>query len=109
MNLHNELALTHPFLAGITAGTFALIVAALALWSLVWKGIALWHSARNYQKAWFVVLLIVNTAGILDIIYLLWFRRDKREETKSLFNNPLPKQEDEQDDLERQVAETPNA
>lgn len=47
----------------------------LLLWSLVWKGIALWKCGRNNQLRWFVVLLILNTAGIAEIIYLKWFQR----------------------------------
>lgn len=47
----------------------ALLLLALA-WTLVWKGIALWKAARNNSKPWFVVLLILNTLGILDIIYI---------------------------------------
>ncbi len=47
----------------------------LVIWSLIWKGIALWKSARNTQKAWFVVMLILNTVGILEIIYLIWFSK----------------------------------
>jgi len=42
----------------------------LVLWSLFWKGLALWHSARKGQSWWFFILLILNTAGILEIIYL---------------------------------------
>jgi len=42
----------------------------LVLWELVWKGLALWHSGRRNQSWWFVILLIVNTLGILEIIYL---------------------------------------
>lgn len=42
----------------------------LMLWSIFWKGLALWHSGRRGQPWWFVVLLFVNTAGILEIIYL---------------------------------------
>ena len=44
----------------------------LALWSLVWKGLALWHAGRKGQPAWFVILLVVNTLGILEIIYLFF-------------------------------------
>lgn len=40
------------------------------IWSLAWKGLALYRAARLEQKAWFVVLLLVNTAGILEIFYL---------------------------------------
>lgn len=47
---------------------------ALVVWTIAWKGLALWFSARGGQKPWFIVLLIVNTLGILEIIYLIWFR-----------------------------------
>jgi len=49
----------------------------LIIWSLIWKGMALWKSARRGEKVWFVALLIVNTAGILDILYLYVFSNDK--------------------------------
>ena len=40
-------------------------------WTMIWKGMALWRSARNKQMGWFIVLLFVNTVGILEIIYLI--------------------------------------
>lgn len=43
----------------------------LMIWSVIWKGLALWHSARRGEKVWFGVLLVINTAGILEILYLL--------------------------------------
>jgi len=52
---------------------FLLIIA--GIWSIIWKGIALWKSARYGQKVWFVVLLIVNTVGLLEIIYLAFFQK----------------------------------
>jgi methionyl-tRNA synthetase len=45
------------------------------LWSTLWKGLALWHAARRSEKWWFVALLIINTVGILEIIYLLFVAR----------------------------------
>ena len=42
----------------------------LLLWSTFWKGLALWHAGRRGQPWWFVILIIVNTVGILEIIYL---------------------------------------
>lgn len=96
--------------------TLTLLLALVVVWSVVWKGIALWRAARNYQRGWFIALLILNTAGILEIVYLLWFRRDKQPETKSLFNNPLPKPDDsgsetshDTSDTTLKVAETPGA
>ena len=42
----------------------------LLLWALVIKGYALWTAARRGDKSWFIVLLIVNTVGILELVYL---------------------------------------
>lgn len=47
------------------------IIAAL-VWAIAWKGLALWHSARRGQYWWFIILLVVNTLGILEIIYLFF-------------------------------------
>ncbi len=50
--------------------TFALLM----VWTLFIKGYALWHAARHEQKWWYIALLVVNTFGILEIVYLIWFR-----------------------------------
>jgi len=49
---------------------FFWLALALTLWSLPWKGYALWRAARLGHMRWFIALLILNTAGILDIIYI---------------------------------------
>lgn len=49
----------------------------LAIWSLFWKGLALWRAAKTDQKNWFIAILIINTVGILEIIYLAWFAKKK--------------------------------
>lgn len=51
----------------------------LTIWELIWKGIALWKSAKHHQLKWFVAILILNTAGILPIVYLKFFQKRKRE------------------------------
>lgn len=74
-------------------GTLAVFVVIAALWSVVWKGLALWSASQNQQRAWFVVLLIVNTMGILEIIYLLLYRKDKEARSfASLFSMPKKEQ-----------------
>lgn len=50
------------------------IILVVALWTIVLKGFALWYSARGSQKWWFIALLVINTLGILEIVYLIWFR-----------------------------------
>ena len=47
---------------------------ALSIWSLIWKGFALWRASRNNQRNWFIAVLIFNTAGLLPIIYLIWYK-----------------------------------
>jgi len=47
-------------------------------WSMFWKGLALWRAAKNDQKYWFIAILIINTLGVLEIIYLAWFAKKKR-------------------------------
>jgi len=47
----------------------------LALWSIFWKGVALWFSARSNQVYWFVALLLLQTVGILEIVYMIFFRK----------------------------------
>ncbi|MCL4417049.1 MAG: DUF5652 family protein [Actinobacteria bacterium] len=50
---------------------------ALYLWSILWKGLALWKAAGLKQRNWFVGLLVLNTVGILDIAYLFFFAKKK--------------------------------
>jgi len=45
------------------------VFALLGIWALVWKGLALWKAAGNKSKGWFIALLLINTLGIMDIIY----------------------------------------
>jgi hypothetical protein len=47
------------------------------IWSAAWKGVALWRAGGNRHLAWFVVLFIFNTLGILEIIYIFAFSRKK--------------------------------
>jgi len=60
---------------------FITFVVILATWSLAWKGLALWRSARNNHMWWFVVLLLVNTLGLLELFYLfVWPKINKKSE-----------------------------
>ena len=54
----------------ILAAVFAPILIVMVLWSVVWKGLALWHAGRRGEPWWFAIMLVVNTLGILEIIYL---------------------------------------
>ncbi len=59
--------------------TYAYLLPVLILWSLIWKGLALWRAARRGETAWYVVLLVFNTLGILEIVYyFLIAKTDKK-------------------------------
>lgn len=47
------------------------------IWTIPWKGFALWQSARQNEKWWFIVLLVVNTLGLLEILYIFIFGKKK--------------------------------
>ncbi|WP_241705566.1 DUF5652 family protein [Leifsonia shinshuensis] len=54
------------------------VVVAVVAWSLAWKGASLWRAARNGSKPWFVTLLLTNTLGVLDAVYLFGVDRHHR-------------------------------
>lgn len=66
MNALTEFITSNPLL-------FTIVI----VWSIIWKGIALWNAARNNQLVWYIVLIVVNTVGLLEIIYLLFFRKKR--------------------------------
>ncbi|MDD4600821.1 hypothetical protein SDC9_11410 [bioreactor metagenome] len=49
----------------------------IVVWSITWKAIATWHAARNSHLGWFIALFIINTLGVLEIIYLAFFTKRK--------------------------------
>lgn len=53
-------------------------VAVLSIWEIFWKGIALWKAAKAEQKGWFVAMLVLNTAGILPILYIFVFQKGRK-------------------------------
>jgi len=58
----------------------------LFVWSLFWKGVALWKSARLSHKWWFLIILVVNSVGIVDIIYIYFIARRYKVESKETDN-----------------------
>jgi succinate dehydrogenase/fumarate reductase cytochrome b subunit len=54
-----------------------LFVLFAGLWTLPWKAIALWKSARRNEKWWFIALLVINTLALLEILYIFVFSKKK--------------------------------
>lgn len=67
-----------PLLSMIPPFAILTVLIFLTIWTTVIKAFALWHAARNKQPVWFVALLVLNTLGILELVYLLAFRTDKQ-------------------------------
>ena len=55
----------------------------LIIWEGIWKGIALWKTAKNNQLKWYVAIFVLNTVGVLPIVYLFLFdpkRKNKKQD-----------------------------
>lgn len=48
----------------------------LAVWDAAWKMAGCWKAARNGHLAWFIGLALLNTVGILPVIYILTHRSE---------------------------------
>ena len=53
----------------------ALVIFLALFWALPWKGMALWKAARLEDKWWFIALLVSNTLGLLEILYIFVFSK----------------------------------
>ena len=44
----------------------------LLIWVTIWKALALWQAARRDKKIWFIAITVVQTLGVLEIVYLVY-------------------------------------
>lgn len=61
------------------------VIIILFFWELIWKGFALYKSAQNKRKVWFIALLLLNTVGILPILYFVFENYNVDEKLKKFF------------------------
>jgi hypothetical protein len=53
-----------------------LLLLLIAVWVLPWKGAALWKAAQRKDMWWFIAILVLNTLGIIEILYVfIWSNR----------------------------------
>ena len=70
----------------------------ILVWTMFWKALALWTAAKNNKKVWFVVLLVINTFGILEIIYIFQIAKKTMPEALTLFKKEKEKVEEKKED-----------
>ena len=56
----------------------------LIIWSVIWKGIALWKAVKNNDLPWYIALFILNTAGLLEIFYIYVFSKRPEKKTEKV-------------------------
>ncbi len=70
----------------------AILLFAIALGLIALKGYCLWTAARRNENGWFVAILLVNTLGVLELIYLYFivekWKKNKIEKTETTTTTP---------------------
>jgi len=81
--------ITHmnPFIHDGVYSISLLVLVPLILWTLFWKISALWVAAQANHKKWFIALSIINTFGILEIIYIFKVSKRGWSNAKGVFTN----------------------
>jgi methionyl-tRNA synthetase len=74
MDIEKFFPTLQPF-SGLGGALLGIVI----IWSLVWKGLALWRAARQNDSLWYIFLLVINTAGILEIIYYFLIAKDDKK------------------------------
>lgn len=91
MNQYNDFLFSgekwgfHPTLAWIIPSILWIIT----VWTFFWKGYAIWTAIKNDQKRWFVVFLLVNTVGILEIVYIFKIAKKSWADVKKVLQQKV--------------------
>jgi hypothetical protein len=54
------------------------IIILITVWDLTWRCVAVWNSTKNNQKVWSIMFVLLQTAGILPILYMLFFQKKRK-------------------------------
>ncbi len=69
-----------PFLASTyNIQAFTGFIVLISIIDLALKGWGMWRAGRMNKKAWFIAILIINSVGILPIIFLLLTKGEYRK------------------------------
>jgi predicted membrane protein len=71
------MALEYLNMIATELGVSVWLLCALLVWTLTWKFLALWKSARKGSIVWFILLAVFITVGVLPILYIFVFSKLK--------------------------------
>lgn len=60
---------------GVSQNLILFVLVVILTWSMVWKLLGMWNSARKGSWIWFIVFALTNTVGILPILYIYVFSK----------------------------------
>lgn len=70
--------------------TWTVILIIGIIWELIWKAAALWRAAQDEHRVWFAVILLLNTLGVIPILYLLLHSSRSYKRERSSYENVIP-------------------
>lgn len=75
-----DAALSSPSLSvfGMPFWVFLILMA----WDTAWKLVGMWRAARGKSVPWFLALGLINTVGILPILYIFVFSKIGKKKNK---------------------------
>ena len=79
-------------------------LAIILTWTLIWKGLALWKASKRNSSIWFVALLVINTMGILEILYFYLFSEMKLDNNKDKMKSKKTIKKSSRNNLAKQKA-----
>ena len=64
-------------------GWVIVVLVIVGLWEVIWKAIGLWHAGSDRNLLWFVLMFVLNTLGILEIVYVFGISRPRRARARA--------------------------
>jgi methionyl-tRNA synthetase len=52
-----------------------LVLLAIFFWTIPWKAWGLWLAVKRNEIWWFLAMLLINTIGVLEIIYIFFIAK----------------------------------
>ena len=65
--------------------SFNILIVIITIWTIPWKVYSVWTAVKNNHKKWFVALVLLNTAGILEIFYIFKIAKKSWADVKKDF------------------------